>query len=225
MNARLSVPILMLASSLTLGAAALAPAASAASPNPATVQPKTTAPNAAADLSDAAIVAKLRGWGLPTGLASSMNAENVRALCVWRELNGKTATRKAPTSVERATIAAASGVLVFAVPQALRNVPLMTNSTCQTAIYQTGGTVIRVIPISTGKFQGGTRKNGMFRVFAKSPGWQSSPSFPDKFGRPNIYNGIYFFGPLAIHGSPDPIKPYPQSHGCTRTKPSDQDWL
>ncbi|MEI8083660.1 MAG: L,D-transpeptidase, partial [Actinomycetes bacterium] len=27
------------------------------------------------------------------------------------------------------------------------------------------------------------------------------------------------------HGSPDPMRPFPQSHGCTRTKPSDQDWL
>ncbi|MEI8083985.1 MAG: L,D-transpeptidase, partial [Actinomycetes bacterium] len=197
MTSRLPGAAAGLAAAFILGSVTAAPAAWAANQGPA---PTGDIPTSAKALTDDAVVAKLRGWGLPTGATSAMGAENLRAVCVWRELNGKLATRAALTATERESIAASPDAVVFSVPPALRAVPLMTNSTCQTAIYQSKGTVVRVIPISTGKFKGGTRKNGMFRVFAKSPGWQRSPSFPDKFGRPNIYNGIYFFGPLAIHG-------------------------
>ncbi|MEI6622094.1 MAG: L,D-transpeptidase [Actinomycetes bacterium] len=176
--------------------------------------------------SDAAVLAKLRGWGLPVGKATRMSqAEARRAVCAWRELSGHTATRASLKAQERQTITQGPEKVAFTVARSLKQVPVLINQVCQTMIYQADGTVVRVLPVSTGMYRG-TSRNGLFHVYDAYPGrWQSSSMFPDPHGAPNMYRALYFFGPLAIHGSNHPIRPIPESSGCTRTKPQDQDWL
>ena len=180
---------------------------------------------AAAEL-DAATLAKLRDWGLPVGQATkTTEPEARRAVCTWRELTGNTATRARLTGSERHTIVAGPARATFTVPRSLKQVPVLINQVCQTMIYQEAGAVVRILPVSTGMYRGSSR-NGLFHVYnAYSGRWQSSTMFPDPHGAPNMYRALYFFGPLAIHGSNHPIRPLPESSGCTRTDPDDQDWL
>lgn len=84
-------------------------------------------------------------------------------------------------------------------------------------IVETGGTVSRVLPVSSGTgrpftAQGWTRRaitpRGRFTVYRKIAGWRKSP-----LGL--LYYPSYIVGGIAIHGNPS-VPAYPASHGCIR---------
>jgi peptidoglycan hydrolase-like protein with peptidoglycan-binding domain len=84
-------------------------------------------------------------------------------------------------------------------------------------VVDDGGTVTKVLPISSGNgeeftSEGWTRRavtpTGRFKVFRKVEGWRKAP-----LG--DIYYPNYFLGGIAIHGSPS-IPTRAASHGCIR---------
>ena len=79
------------------------------------------------------------------------------------------------------------------------------------------GTVIRVLPVSTGneesyfdqgQWQRAHTPRGRFTVQRKIKGWRRST-----LGL--LYYPSYFSGGIAVHGSPS-VPPHPASHGCVR---------
>jgi hypothetical protein len=168
----------------------------------------------------------LSALGLPTGAVDGRyDSATRRALCAFRDLNGLTATRRLPTeALSRGIIAAQR---IPRLPQRLRDVRALVSLTCQTTYVATrGGGVLRVLPVSTGKDSGlhATRR-GFKRVYYKVDRWQASSLFPEPDGRPGLYRPVYFDRGIAFHGVRSPIRTRPQSHGCVRTWPEDQDWL
>jgi lipoprotein-anchoring transpeptidase ErfK/SrfK len=84
-------------------------------------------------------------------------------------------------------------------------------------MIETGGTVTRILPVSTGSgkpytlddyTQPAVTPTGRFRVYRKLPGWKKSP-----LGL--LYYPSYIVGGIAIHGNPA-VPTQPQSHGCIR---------
>jgi N-acetylmuramoyl-L-alanine amidase len=84
-------------------------------------------------------------------------------------------------------------------------------------VVDDGGTVTRVLPISSGSgeeftSEGWTRRavtpTGRFKVYRKVDGWRKAP-----LG--SIYYPNYFLSGVAIHGSPS-IPAKAASHGCIR---------
>lgn len=84
-------------------------------------------------------------------------------------------------------------------------------------VVDDGGTVTRVLPISSGNgeeftSEGWTRRavtpTGRFKIYRKVEGWRKAP-----LG--DIYYPNYFLGGVAIHGSAS-IPTRPASHGCIR---------
>jgi lipoprotein-anchoring transpeptidase ErfK/SrfK len=84
-------------------------------------------------------------------------------------------------------------------------------------VVDEGGTVTKVLPISSGNgeeftSEGWTRRavtpTGRFKVYRKVEGWRKAP-----LG--DIYYPNYFLAGIAIHGSPS-IPTRPASHGCIR---------
>ena len=80
-----------------------------------------------------------------------------------------------------------------------------------------GGTVSRVLPVSTGSgepytvddyTQPAITPTGRFRVYRKLTGWRKSP-----LGL--LYYPSYIVGGIAIHGNPA-VPTEPKSHGCIR---------
>ena len=71
-----------------------------------------------------------------------------------------------------------------------------------------------------------------YRIFRFDPaldnnGWHDSTDFPVDIDNPlngNMYKPLYFDGGLAIHGANN-VPTSPQSKGCARLKPADQDRL
>ena len=84
-------------------------------------------------------------------------------------------------------------------------------------VVDDGGTVTKVLPISSGSgeeftSEGWTRRavtpTGRFKVYRKVEGWRKAP-----LG--SIYYPNYFLSGVAIHGSAS-IPTKPASHGCIR---------
>ena len=112
-------------------------------------------------------------------------------------------------------------------PKRLFGVKALVSLTCQaTYVTNNNGVVVRVLPVSTGKDLGyHATRTGFKRVYWKYNAWQASTLFPEPDGRPGLYRPIYFDRGIAFHGVRRPIRTMPQSHGCVRTWPKDQDWL
>jgi len=146
-------------------------------------------------------------------------------MCVFRDLTGYKATRELPTPelINRIT----TTTTLPGLPKRLRSVKALVNLTCQTAYITDGkGTILRVLPVSTGKDLGPhATRTGFKRVYYKVNRWQRSTLFPEPDGRPGLYRPIYFDRGIAFHGVRKAIRTVPQSHGCVRTWPRDQDWL
>lgn len=168
----------------------------------------------------------LAALGLPTGKVDGrITATTKRALCVYRDLNGQRATRKAPGPKLMARITASTQL--SRLPRKLRGVKALVSLTCQ-ATYVTDNRreIVRVLPVSTGKDNGyHATRTGFKRVYYKVNTWQRSTLFPEPDGRPGLYRPVYFDRGIAFHGVRKPIRTSPQSHGCVRTWPKQQDWL
>ncbi len=80
--------------------------------------------------------------------------------------------------------------------------------TRQVLILVYGGSVLKVIPVSTGAW-GMSTPTGSYRILHKSWGWERVP-----LGY--MYSPSYFRPSYAIHGS-NSVPAWPASHGCVRT--------
>jgi peptidoglycan hydrolase-like protein with peptidoglycan-binding domain len=98
--------------------------------------------------------------------------------------------------------------------------------TRQVLFLYEGGTLTKILPVSTGSgerfcSEGSCRRavtpSGSFAVYRQDRGWEKSP-----LGR--LYNAQYFNGGIAIHGSPS-VPATPASHGCVRIPMSASEWF
>lgn len=169
---------------------------------------------------------QLDALGLPTGnVDGQIDARTRRAVCAFRDLNGLRATRGLPGPALMSQIAQSEEIPLL--PKRLFGVKALVSLTCQaTYVTNNNGVVVRVLPVSTGKDLGyHATRTGFKRVYWKYNAWQASTLFPEPDGRPGLYRPIYFDRGIAFHGVRRPIRTMPQSHGCVRTWPKDQDWL
>ena len=89
-----------------------------------------------------------------------------------------------------------------------------------------------VFPVSTGEREFPTRDQNMSRMFRYDPaldneGWHDSTDYPVPVDNPlngNMYKPLYFDGGQAIHGANN-VPTTPQSKGCVRLSPANQDLL
>lgn len=172
-----------------------------------------------------AIQRKLSVLGLPVGPVDGvLGAKTRRGLCVWRELTGRSASRRAPSAAEVRAVAATGALTV---PPSMVT-GLNVSRTCQTMTWvvarATGRGVKRVFPVSTGKSATKTR-TGSFRVFRSQNRWANSQEYPSAL--PNMYRPVYFSGGQAFHGMRKDAWVYdrPASHGCVRMLRADVDRL
>ncbi len=105
--------------------------------------------------------------------------------------------------------------------------------TCQIMLTGDGpGQLVNVFPTSTGEAGHETRIQERSRAFRFNPaldngGWHESSLYPVPEDNPlngNMYKPLYFDNGQAIHGANN-VPTSPQSKGCARLKPADQDRL
>ncbi len=110
---------------------------------------------------------------------------------------------------------------------------ILIDKTCQIMFVGTGGQQVNfVFPTSTGEAGFETRLQDRSRVFRFDPaldndGWHDSSDYPSEIDNPlngNMYKPLYFDGGQAIHGANN-VPTTPQSKGCARLRPGDQDAL
>jgi LysM repeat protein len=105
--------------------------------------------------------------------------------------------------------------------------------TCQILLTGEGADrLVNVFPTSTGEAGFDTRLQERSRAFRFNPaldngGWHESSLYPVAEDNPlngNMYKPLYFDNGQAIHGANN-VPTSPQSKGCARLKPADQDRL
>ena len=105
--------------------------------------------------------------------------------------------------------------------------------TCQVLLTGEGpDRLVNVFPTSTGEPGHETRLQERSRAFRFNPaldngGWHESSLYPVPEDNPlngNMYKPLYFDNGQAIHGANN-VPTSPQSKGCARLKPADQDRL
>jgi hypothetical protein len=110
---------------------------------------------------------------------------------------------------------------------------ILIDRTCQIMFVGEGAERLTfVFPTSTGEVGHETRDQDRSRVFRYDPaldngGWHNSTTFPVAIDNPlngNMYKPLYFDGGQAIHGANN-VPTTPQSKGCARVRPADQDAL
>lgn len=110
---------------------------------------------------------------------------------------------------------------------------ILIDRTCQVMFAGEGATTLNfVFPTSTGSQGFETRDQDQSRVFRYDPaldnnGWHNSSTYPVPVDNPlngNMYRPLYFDGGQAIHGANN-VPTTPQSKGCARLSPSNQDAL
>lgn len=179
---------------------------------------------------------RLSVLGMPTGPKDgSLDLESRRGLCAWRDLTSRRTSRDKASQAELIALINSTGVPRITKQQTrllgrlgldLARPGALVNLTCQVTYWQESRTVVRVLPVSTGMDNGFHRtRSGLKTVYWKYNGWQASSLFPEPDGRPGLYRPVYFDRGIAFHGVRKPILTKPQSHGCVRTWPTDQDWL
>ena len=98
----------------------------------------------------------------------------------------------------------------------------------QVLFLYTGGSLNRILPVSTGSgarfcvpeygyCERAVTPGGSFRVYRRVSGWDKSP-----LGQ--LLNPLYFNGGVAIHGAPS-VPAYPASHGCVRIPVGSAGWF
>ncbi len=110
---------------------------------------------------------------------------------------------------------------------------ILIDRTCQVMFVGEGAETLNfVFPTSTGSDGFETRDQDQTRVFRYDPalqnnGWHNSSTYPVPVDNPlngNMYRPLYFDGGQAIHGANN-VPTTPQSKGCARLSPSNQDRL
>ena len=110
---------------------------------------------------------------------------------------------------------------------------IMVDRTCQVMFVGRGATSLDfVFPTSTGSEGFETRDQNRSRIFRFDPalgngGWHNSTTYPVPIDNPlngNMYKPLYFDGGQAIHGANN-VPTTPQSKGCVRLSPSNQERL
>jgi lipoprotein-anchoring transpeptidase ErfK/SrfK len=162
---------------------------------------------------------------LPVGTVDGKwDGNSQRAICAWREMTGRSPSRKTPTIADREAIAATTALKVRTYFRLGMNI----NRTCQT------GTWIKLDPITKAK-----RINAVWPVSTGRPGYETpSGRFTirwqlNKWHESSIYEGAmmyrpkYFAPSVALHGSftDSLVRTYPDSHGCVRMLHSSIDAL
>lgn len=183
--------------------------APAATPKP---KPTPTPPAAGRAPSRKAVESALARLGLPTGTANGQyDARTQRAVCAWRTVTGRAASRRAPSAAEARAIVATAGLPVAAGSMVTG---LNVSLTCQ-AVFWVGSNreYRRVMAASTGKAGYRTRL-GTHRIFVTHQVWRYSTIYPEA----RMYKPMQFSGGQALHGSATDalVKTYPASHGCVR---------
>lgn len=174
--------------------------------------PKPTPPAAGAAPSKAAVESALARLGLPTGSADGQyDARTRRAVCAWRTVTGRPATRRAPSAAEEKAIVATGGLPAA---QGSMVVGVNISVTCQAGFWVGANREYRrVMAASTGK-PGYRTRLGAHRVFRTHNIWRYSTIYPEA----RMYKPMQFSGGQAMHGSASDalVKTYPASHGCVR---------
>lgn len=160
----------------------------------------------------------LKNLGLPTGKANGVyDGATRRAVCAWRTIVGKRATRSLPSSSEAKSIVGMNGL-----PKARSWMVSGVNVsiTCQAAFWVKGERYKRVMAACSGK-SGYRTRIGTFRVFRSFTTWRYSTIYPEA----RMYKPMQFSGGQALHGSSTDrlVKTYPASHGCVRMLHKDID--
>lgn len=114
---------------------------------------------------------------------------------------------------------------------------MLIDRTCQVMFAGQGPEQLDfVFPVSTGEEEFETRDQNRSRMFRYDPalgndGWHNSTDYPVPIDNPlngNMYKPMYFDGGQAIHGANN-VPTTPQSKGCVRLRPENQDividWL
>jgi hypothetical protein len=157
-----------------------------------------------------------------------------RALCVSRLALGLPVSRAdmATASPEEAVLLAATALPVP--PEVGTDGRwIFIDLTCQVLLTGEGPDVlVNVFPTSTGEPGYETRLQERTRAFRFDPaldngGWHESTDWPVPEDNPlngNMYKPLYFDNGQAIHGANN-VPTSPQSKGCARLKPANQDRL
>jgi hypothetical protein len=157
-----------------------------------------------------------------------------RALCASRLALGLPVNRSdmAPGSPEEALLLA-TPALPIPPNVATEGRWIFIDLTCQVLLTGDGPDVlVNVFPTSTGEPGFETRLQEQTRAFRFNPaldngGWHESSIYPVPEDNPlngNMYKPLYFDNGQAIHGANN-VPTSPQSKGCARLKPADQDRL
>ena len=156
-------------------------------------------------------------------------------LCAARAALGLDVTRDdmEPESPEEATLLAAESLVSPFTTALLSERWILIDRTCQ--VLFTGEAdrgIVHVFPTSTGSEGFETRDQDRSRVYRFDPslengGWHNSTDYPVPEDNPlngNMYKPLYFDGGQAIHGANN-VPTTPQSKGCARLSPANQDAL
>ena len=164
------------------------------------------------------VYSHLVSLGIPV---ASSTAEHLRSECIAKDLILGTPAKIQSihlTAEERLGISTSQALSAPAGSVNGMNVSL----TCQMAYFVSAGKVVRVFPVSTGR-PGLATPKGTFKISWQVNAWYDSLAFPGTM----LYRPKFFYKGDAIHGlvSDSSVLPYPDSHGCVRTKKKDVDWL
>ena len=158
-----------------------------------------------------------------------------RHLCAARVGLGLdvTLTDMEPGSAEEQTLMAATGIVAPFTSALNEDRWILIDRTCQVMfVGQSATSLDFIFPTSTGEQGFETRDQDRSRVFRYDPafdnnGWHDSTDFPVAVDNPlngNMYRPLYFDGGQAIHGANN-VPTTPQSKGCARLSPANQDRL
>lgn len=154
--------------------------------------------------------------GFTTG---SKSLELTRASCLARELFlDKTSLYKKLTLTEIDSITSAQITLL---PSEIVE-GVNVNLTCQYAYFVREGKITKFFPVSSGR-RGHETQPGIFKIWYQYNHWWESTLYPGAW----MYRPKYFDHDRAFHGlkSDASVRPYPDSHGCLRTKKKMMDYL
>jgi LysM repeat protein len=138
-----------------------------------------------------------------------------------------------PGSEEEATLMAAESLPLPYTSALNSDRWILIDRTCQIMfVGKSANELTFVFPTSTGEIGYQTRDQDRSRIFRFDPaldnnGWHDSTDFPVDIDNPlngNMHKPLYFDGGQAIHGANN-VPTTPQSKGCARLRPGDQDLL
>jgi peptidoglycan hydrolase-like protein with peptidoglycan-binding domain len=144
---------------------------------------------------------RLAALGYVVGQRGLFDDRTARAVLAFRKVTGMARTTNASSEVFKA-LAKGKGGFKLRHPEHGKHVE--ANLSRQVIALASGGKVLRIYPISSGKPSTPTII-GSFRVYTKSPGYNAK----------GMYFSNYFIRGFAIHGYAE-VPVFAASHGCLR---------